>query len=84
MTLLLVGQQSNSPLHFSLLPAINCRQEVLHHISLPVVQSPISFDFLRSMIHIFDIHPRVVLELSEPDFVVFFIQRFLRLFLLYH
>ena len=84
MTLFLPSQHLDSPLDLALLPPINRRQEILHNIGLPVVHSPVSFDLLSLVIHILDIEPCVIREFAEPDFVVFFIQRFLFFLLLDH
>ena len=49
--------------------AADGRQEVLNHIVLPVANLPVTLDFLRLVVVIVDVEPRVVREVSESHLI---------------
>ena len=75
----MLGQRSlrllryiNLPLHLSrrlLGLATYGRQEVLNHVIFPVADLPVTFDFLRLVVVIVDVEPRVVREVSESHLI---------------
>ena len=58
-------------LHFGRLLALAAdgRQEVLNHVVLPVADLPVTLDFLRLVVVIVDVEPRVVREVSESHLI---------------
>ena len=49
--------------------AADGRQEVLNHVVLPVADLPVTLDFLRLVVVIVDVEPRVVREVSESHLI---------------